>query len=194
MALRPEGIEVRQGNAAARGLGAVQFVEMAHPSHFIAPFGKPLAHAKTLGKGAENIEVRARLANRWHRLFHGQNITVAPGGTDVIALECGRGRQNDVGKARTRRPPAFIDDKGIGFAKRLDQPVEILMMMKRIAAAPVHQARIGVDPFFAIELITATRIEQHVGDARYRNPGLLRIAPCLMGRVGEPLARRAHAQ
>ncbi|MDF2915536.1 MAG: hypothetical protein K0R96_3657 [Pantoea agglomerans] len=55
------------------------------------------------------------------------------------------------------------------------QLVDILMVMKDIAARPVDQPDVGIDPLLPFKLIVHSGIEQHVGDACHRNRLLHRI-------------------
>ena len=47
-----------------------------------------------------------------------------------------------------------------GFKK----PVEILLLMKRIATRPVDHSNVGVGQHFSIEIVFGTGIEQHIHD------------------------------
>ena len=76
---------------------------------------------------------------------------------------------------RGRRPPAVMHDDGLRLLPGALQPVEVLMMMERIAARPVHQPDVGIGVAPSVEGVAFARTEQHVGNARDRDHGARRI-------------------
>ena len=131
---------------------------------------------KRSARSLQNCKVVARFADRCDRLLHRDDESVARAGTDVVALE-GRGAgQHDVGMARGRRPPWIVDDDRRRAAPCADQAVEILMMVKRIAAAPIDEIDIGIDEVLSVVLERLTRVEQQVRDASDRDEAANRIA------------------
>ena len=68
-------------------------------------------------------------------------------------------------------PHAFIHDDGLRPAKRLRQPVEVLVMMKRIAARPVDQTDVRQPQALPIVVDRSARIGEKFRDARDRNEG-----------------------
>ena len=68
-----------------------------------------------------------------------------------------RGGEDDVGVARHRGPPDLVDDDGLGAAERLDQPVEILVVVERVAARPVDEPQVRVAPARAVEVVLRRR-------------------------------------
>src|SRR5665213_1373839 len=68
-----------------------------------------------------------------------------------------------------RRPTAFMHYNGLRLLPCLAQPIEILMMMKRIAPGPIYQLDVGINFASAIELIGRAGLQQHIGYARHRN-------------------------
>ena len=90
-------------------------------------------------------------------------------GADVVALQRHGCRQHDVGKLRHRRPGALVHDNGLRDVERAPQPVDVLVMMERVAARPIDQLDIGVLHRAAVVFERLPRIEQHVADARHRN-------------------------
>src|SRR5271154_827647 len=77
--------------------------------------------------------------------------------------------------ARGGGPPGFVHDDRFGAAEGRDQPVEVLVMMKRIAAAPIDQPDIGIGEIASVILERRAGIEQHVRYARHRNEFRYRI-------------------
>ena len=61
---------------------------------------------------------------------------------------------------------ALVDDDRLRPGERLAQPPEVLVVMERVAAAPVHEADLGIGEPAAIEVERLARMEQHV-----RQPG-----------------------
>ncbi len=53
--------------------------------------------------------------------------------------------------------------------ERLAQPGEVLVMMKRVTAAPVHQPDVRVGQPLPVVVIGGTGTQQHVGDPRHRD-------------------------
>ena len=127
------------------------------------------------GKLAKNIEIVARLADRRDGLMHGEQKIIARRAADIVALERRGRRQHDIGTARGRRPPAIVHDDGVGLLPGALQPVEVLMMMERVAAGPIDQLNVGIDGAMAVELVFAVGRAQHVGDARHRNGAPRRV-------------------
>ena len=62
-----------------------------------------------------------------------------------------------------------MHDDGVRPRKGVAQPVQILMMVERIAARPIDQLDVGVGEPLAVEVERLARMQQHVGDARHRN-------------------------
>jgi len=62
-----------------------------------------------------------------------------------------------------------VHDDALRFAPRCQQAIEILVMVKRIAATPVDETDVGIYARLAVEIVACPGIEQHVGDARNRD-------------------------
>ena len=62
-----------------------------------------------------------------------------------------------------------MDDNRLRTSPCAKQAIDILMMMKWIAATPVDQSSIRVVEIETVILERLTRIEQHISDARDRN-------------------------
>src|SRR5271167_5159549 len=122
---------------------------MTQPFNCGAPFAKRLARTEPLREIAEDFKIVARFAHRRDRLLHRDDESVARTRAYIVALER-RGRwQHDVGMTRSRSPPWIVNDDRRGAPPRANQAVEILMMVKRIAAAPIDEIDIGVNEVVA---------------------------------------------
>ena len=97
------------------------------------------------------------------------------GAADVVAFERRRRRQHDVGVARRRRPPRLVHDDGLRPLPGAAQPVEILMVVERIAAGPIDQPDVGIGRALAVVVVALAGMEQAVGDARRRDRELRRV-------------------
>ena len=62
-----------------------------------------------------------------------------------------------------------MHDDRVRPRKGLAQPVQILMVVERIAAGPIDQLDVGIGEPLAVEVERLARMQQHVGDARHRN-------------------------
>ena len=144
VAIGPEGLEIRQHHVVPRRLLARHLVEVTQPLHLVPALGEDLLHAEAPRQIGEDVEVVARLAHRWHGLLHGHDEAVARARTDVVALQGGRGRQHDVGTARRRRPPDLVHDDRLRLPPRAQETVEILVMVERVATAPVNEPHVRI--------------------------------------------------
>ena len=68
-----------------------------------------------------------------------------------------------------------LHDDGLRLLPGALQPVEVLVVMERIAAGPIDQLDVGIGVAAAVELVARAGIEQHVGDAGDRDHGARRI-------------------
>ncbi|MNZ55264.1 hypothetical protein D3C78_731870 [compost metagenome] len=62
-----------------------------------------------------------------------------------------------------------MDDDRFGTPESGPQPVDILMMVKRIATRPIDKPDIGIAECVSIVMKLGAGIEQHIGDARTGN-------------------------
>ena len=115
------------------------------------------------------------LADRIDGAVHGEDEGIPRRAADVVALERGGRRQHDVGVTRGRRPPAVVDDDRLRLLPGALQPVEILVVVERIAARPIDQPDIGIAVAAAVEFVALAGMEQHVGHARDRDHGARRV-------------------
>ncbi len=65
-----------------------------------------------------------------------------------------------------------MDDHRLGPLPGRDQTVEVLVVMERIAAAPIDEANVRIGQAPAVVVERRTGLEQHVGDARHGNEAL----------------------
>jgi hypothetical protein len=91
--------------------------------------------------------------------FHRDDKAVAGRTTDVVALERGGRRQYDIRMPCRCRLPRLVHDDRFRSTPCAAQPVEILMMMKRIAAGPIDQTDVGIAGLSSIEIIAAARTQ-----------------------------------
>ncbi len=83
---------------------------------------------------------------------------------DILSLiRCCRGK-HDVGVLCSRRPPGFMNDHRLRLLPGLTQPIQILVVMERIAATPINQADIRVTALVSVKAVGLPRIEQHIGN------------------------------
>ena len=142
---------------------------MRQPLPAVASFRKGLFDAQSPRQRGKNIEIVARFADRVHGPAHRDQPWIGAGGADIVALQRHGRRQHDVGKFRHRRPGALVHDDGLRDIEGAPQPVDVLVMMERVAARPIDQLDIGVLHRAAVVFEPLARIEQHVGDARDRD-------------------------
>ena len=167
----------KSGNGGLVGaqLLAPAVVEVAQPPHLVAAFGKGGLAAEPSRQLGEDREIAARLADRRDRLLHRDDEPVAPRAADVVALQRRGRRQHDVGVARGRRPPGLVHDDGLRPLPGAAQPVDVLVMVERIAARPIDQPDVGIGAPLAVEVVALARMEQAVGDARRRDGAAERV-------------------
>ena len=164
------------------------------------PFGEGVLAAERLGEIAEDVEIVARLADRVDRLMHRDDKPVARRAADVVAFERGRRRQHDIGMARRRRPPWLVHDDRLRALPGAAQPVQILVVVERVAAGPIDQPDIGIGRALAVVVVARAGIEQAIRDARsrYREPRRIGQRPASPGRgiaaAARPDWRRSHSR
>ena len=84
-----------------------------------------------------------------------------------------------------------MNHDGLGALPGPRKPVQILMMVKGIAAGPIDQPDIGIAATLPVVVEFAARVEQHVGDPGHRYEGLDRIATLRQGWPGQQAIRAA---
>ncbi len=125
-------------------------VKVAQPFLGVAALGERRAGAQALGQRAEDRVVIARLAVGFGDLVHRHHQGIGRHGAEVVALQCHRARQHDVGVTCGRGPGGLVHDQAVDPRERAAQAVKILVMVERIAAAPVDQADVGIGEALAV--------------------------------------------
>src|SRR5712672_913614 len=172
----PEGFEIRALDAVPRRLLARDVIKMAEPFGLATAFRESVAEPELLRQTCEYLEIVARAADRRNGLMHRKHVTVGRG-RDVVALQrrgCGK---DDIGMARSRRPPYLVDDHGLGTLPCPHQSVDVLMVVEWIAAAPVDQPDVGERDALAVVVDGGARVEEEIGNARNRNVGPDGVSP-----------------
>jgi hypothetical protein len=126
----------------------------------------------------------ARLAIGADRAVHRDHQRIARRRADILALEGDRHWQHDVGVARARGPCRLLHDHRIRPRERTMQAAEILVVVKRIAARPVHQPDVRVGQPLSVVVERLARMQQHVGDPRHRDEIGNAVAPRWQRRQG----------
>ena len=110
---------------------------MAQPLPGVPPLAEQFAEAQPPGKIEENSVIITRLAHRRDLRAHGDHKPVVTAAADILSLQRGGGRQNDIGEFGLRGPVLLMHHHRLRAAPGLAQSVDVLMMMKRIASRPV---------------------------------------------------------
>src|SRR5208337_2697109 len=139
---------------------ARRLVNVTQPLNSSASFRERVASSEPLRQIAKDCKVVARLADRSDRLLHRDDESIPRTRTDIVALERRGGWQHDIGVARSCGPPWIVDDDRRRAPPRAKQAVEILMVVKRIAAAPVDEIDIGINEVLPVVLEALPRVEQ----------------------------------
>ncbi len=112
---------------------------------------------------------------------------------DVVPLDEGRHREDDVGVAGGRRPERLVDDDRLGPLPGAGEAVEVLVVVERIAAGPVDEADVGIGVAIAVEVEGLPGLQEHVGDPRDRNERTDRVRALRQRRPGDRASRVADA-
>ena len=170
--MRPEVVERRHREIkSCRPL----VVHVREPFPRAAALGELLAEPERIGQCRECGVVVAGLRVRLGQPRHGHQQRVVAGAGVVVALVSGGGRHDDVGVLGHRRPVRVVYDDRVDTAERAAQPRNVLVMMQRIAAGPVHQLDVGVRQAAAVVVERFAGMQQHVADRRDRDERLHRI-------------------
>ena len=126
-----------------------------------------------LGCDAGEDRMIVQRLSRWiENAAHGDYQGLAISEADILAFERGAGRQYDIRQFRVRVPDLFVHHDRFRSLPRPQKAVQILMMMERVAASPIHQPDVWIAQASAIEVEFRTRALEHVGDARHRDEHL----------------------
>ena len=186
-----EGVEIRQVVSERVATLSGLFVDRLQPSGLVATFGEgcgkidgiAVSRTQPTGQFGKYPMIVARMPIGFSRPTHGKHVAVARRGREVISLQTDRCWQQNVGVLRQRRPERFMNDNGFDPPPCPAQAIEILMVVKRIAAGPVDQPRIGITQPPAIVIERFARMQQHVADPRHGYEAVDGIAA---GRQGSP--------
>ena len=132
-------------------------------------FREHLTCAQSTGKVSEDFVVIAGLAHGLDQPAHVKEVRVVRGTPDILALEGSRGRKHDVRPLGRGSPPGFVHDDRVGLLPSLAQPAQVLVVVEGVAAAPVDQPDVRVDPALPVEFVLVAGIEQHVRDTCHRD-------------------------
>ena len=172
-ALGPELVELRHVDVALRRPLPGHGVEPAQPLPGAPALGERLARAEALGDAGEDRVVVPRLADRVDEPVHRDQVVVARRAGDVVALE-GRWSTGSTMSAclASAVQNGSLHDDGLGPPPGPHQPVQVLVVVERVAAGPVDEPDVGVGQPPAVEVERLARVEQHVGDPRHRDEAL----------------------
>ncbi len=169
MPFLPEGVEIRPVNALTLVSHRALLIQVFDPLRFIAVFGEGFTVAEAIRQVSENIEVVTRLMLRLNRLMHRQHEAVTGRAANIVTLQGGGHRQDDIGHLRRRRPDNVLHDHRIRSLPAFHQPVNLLMMVERVAARPVDQTNLRIGVHLSLEVVRLAGIQQHIADARHRD-------------------------
>ncbi len=167
----PEGIPVGGGPNRS----PVLLVQLPDPFGGGAALGEPGLEAEPLGEGGEHLVVVAGLADRVDQPRHPEQVVVRGAAADVLPLERGGHRQDHVRPAGERVPERLVDDHRLRRPPGTGEPVQVLMVVERVAAGPVHEPDVRVPVDRAVVGEGRTGMEQHVGDPGHRDERVDRV-------------------
>ena len=75
-------------------------------------------------------------------------------------------------------PPGLMDDDGLRFPPGPKQPIDVLLLMKGVAAAPVDESDVWIRELLTVEVQWSTGVEQHVREARHWDKGIDSVVAC----------------
>ena len=141
-----------------------------------AALGEVVPRVEALGQLGERLVVVAGLADRVERTGHRDQVAVAVAATDVVALERRGDRQHDVGVTGGGGPERLVHHDRVGPGERSTQPVEVLVVVERVAARPVHEADVGQAQPLAVVVERAAGVLEQLADLGDRDERVDRIA------------------
>ena len=176
LAVLPELVERRNDDIALGHARPEALVDVLDPLTGAASFGELVPRTESLRQLGKGFVVVAGLAHRVEGARHGDDVAVVAPAADVVALERRGRRQHDVGVARGGRPVRLVHDDRVGPRERASQPVEVLVVVERIAARPVHEADVGQPQRAAVVVERAAGVLEQVADLGDRDVGVDGIA------------------
>ena len=177
----PEFLEGRHLVAGRLHVRAPLPVQVAQPLARGPALGEGFPCPQPFRQGREGGEVIARLPVRLGQPRHGEQGGVSAAGAEVVALDRHRRGQDDIGVPRGGGPERVVHHHGLRPGERLAQPGEVLVMVKRVPAAPVDQLDIRVAAALPVVVVDGARIQQHVRDPGHRDAGVDAV-----GALGQP--------
>src|SRR6185503_10522665 len=91
-------------------------------------------------------------------LLHGKIKTITPRRPNIITFARRCAGEDDVGTPRCWRPPRLVYDDGFGFLPGVQQAINILNLVERVAATPVDQSDGRIDQPVTVEIQGSTRL------------------------------------
>ena len=166
-------------------------VEVPQPGRGVAPLGERVGHTEPFGQRGERGVVVAGLRERRGVPAHRGEVRVGAGRADVVALQRdGRG-EDDVGVPGRGRPVRLVHDDGAHRPERPAQPGQVLVVVERVAAAPVDELDVRIAVALAVVGEGAARRQQHVGDPRDRDGRAHRVDQLRQRRRADVVLRHA---
>jgi hypothetical protein len=98
-----------------------------------------------------------RAGERRHREEH----PVVFAGAVVVAFDCHRARQHDIGVAGGGRPERIVHYHRLRARESRTQAGQVLMVMERVAAAPIDQLDIRIHVALPVVVVLLPRPQQH---------------------------------
>jgi hypothetical protein len=126
---------------------------VAQPEGFVTPLGEGLPVAEPQRQAMQDVEVVLRRADGFDRPLHRDHEAVARRRADVVAFERRRRRQHDVRKASRCLPPRLVHDDRFRALPASPQPVEVLVVVERVAAGPMDEAYVWIAGALAVEVV-----------------------------------------
>src|SRR4029453_12798203 len=141
----PEGVEARHVNVALYSLLPGEVIQMPQPLHLRPALGELRFEPETTGERTVDGVVCLCLTHGGNGLLHGKIKTVTPRRPNIITFERRCAGEDDVGTPCCWRPPRLVYDDGFGFLPGVQQAINILNLVERVAPTPVDtpDVRIG---------------------------------------------------
>ena len=132
----PEFLEWRQRHTGPGRVLPRRLVKGFDPGHLVPALRERRRLAEPLCKRREDLVIAPRFPQRLGGLAHRRNETVCPAHGEVVALQGDGTGKNDVGMPGGGGPERVTDDDGLRTGPGAPQPVEVLVMVERVAPGP----------------------------------------------------------